>query len=127
MPRPITGKNDDGTEVTRSFTGTDHANNAYKLKIDVGTSSEYSESLQMTVIQGMYDKKDITKYQFVKYVPKNLVTTEMREDFEREEKQMQEQQAMQSQVDNIHNQLTPEEQQHLAENPQLLDETMASM
>jgi hypothetical protein len=131
MPRPITGKDAEGKEVTRPFVGTDHFETNFKLKIDVGTASEYSEPLQMTVTQGMYDKGDITKYQFIKYSPKNLVTTEMREDFEREEKKMLEQQQMQAeamkQADSIHSQLSPEEQQHLAENPQLLNEAMASV
>ena len=128
MPRPVSGKNEEGMAVTRQFTGTDHADTNYKLKIDVGTASEYSESLQMTVIQGMYDKGDITKYQFIKYAPKNLVTTEMREDFEREEKKMmeqQEQQAMMAQnADSVVGKLNPEEQDMLQQDPSILDEVM---
>jgi len=131
LPRPIYGKDENGLKVTRKFTGTDHANSNFKLKLDIGTASEYSESLQMSVIQGMYDKKDITKYQFVKYSPKNLVTTEMREDFEREEKQLEEQQQQQMQIqqnaENIHAQLTPEEQAMVQQDPTLVNKAMMSL
>jgi hypothetical protein len=70
----------------------------------------------------MYDKGDLDKYQYVKYLPKNAVSNELRQDFEKEEEMMQQQQQMQMGAENIISQLTPEEQMILQQNPQILNE-----
>jgi hypothetical protein len=131
MPRPIQGKNLEGEDITKKFTGSDSAKINFDLVIDVGPANEYSEALQLTVVQNMYDKKDITKYQFVKYSPKNIVPQELKQDFEKEEKLMQEQQAqaaqMQQHAGNIMGQLNPQEQAVLQQNPQMINQVVNSI
>jgi hypothetical protein len=129
LPRPIKGKDAQGKDITKIFEGAKYADMQFGLKIDVGPASEYNESLQMTVVQAMYDKKDLTKYQFVKYAPKNIVPQELSHDFEKEEEQILEQQKLQAEQQaqaqaqpnpqDILSQLSPEELQHLQENPAL--------
>ena len=46
----------------------------------------------------MYDKGDLTKYQYIKYVPNNIAPQKMKTDFEAEEQLANEQQAMQQQM-----------------------------
>jgi hypothetical protein len=131
LPRPITGTDKDGNEITKSFVGTNSANINFGLIVDVGPAGVFTEALQMSAIQNVYDKKDITKYQFVKYSPRNIFPQEMKQDFEKEEelmKQQQEQQAnMQQQVDTIMNSLSPEEKEAFKADPTLLDKALASM
>jgi hypothetical protein len=128
LPRPIKSKDDNGQEITKKFVGTDAAEMSFGLKIDVGPGSVFSESLQMTMLKDMYDKKDITKYQYVKYAPRNSVPQELKSDFKKEEEQIAEQQAlMQSQKQAIISRLTPEEQAELNANPQMLDQMMQNM
>jgi hypothetical protein len=122
LPRPITATDEDGNEYTKTFTGSDYANMGFGLTIDVGAGSIFDESLQVGVIEKMYDKGDLDKYQYVKYLPKNAVSNELRQDFEKEEEMMQQQQQIQSGAEDIMSQLTPEEQMILQQNPQILDE-----
>jgi hypothetical protein len=73
----------------------------------------------------MYDKKDITKYQYVKYAPRNSVPQELKSDFKKEEEQIAEQQALlQQKKKAIISQLTPEKQAELNQNPQMLDQLL---
>jgi hypothetical protein len=84
MPRPITTKDETGKEVTRTFTGSEYADMGFGLSIDVGPASVFNESLQVSIIDKMYDKGDLDKYGYVKYLPKNTVSSELRQDFEKE-------------------------------------------
>ena len=130
-PRPITSTNDEGKDVTKTFTGVDHADKNFKLNIDVGPASVFSESLQVSILDKLHDNKELDKYQYVKYMPSNVVPSELKHDFEKEKQKIDEQAAQQEQIteqaNNIHSQLTPEEQQHLAENPHLLDQAIANV
>jgi hypothetical protein len=125
LPRTIKSKDDNGEEVFKTFDGTQGRGIEFDLQVDVGPSSTYSESLQVTVLEQMKAEGDIDKYQKVKYMPKNVVPQGLREDFEKEKEQMkelEEQQAMQQQqTDEVMGQLSPQEKQILQADPSLLD------
>lgn len=126
-PVPIPSKDENGNDITKTFIGSQYAGMSFGLKIDVGPASVFSESLQVTVLDKMFDKGALDKYQYVKYLPKNVVSQELAHDFEKEYEQVKEQQAIQGQTDNVLSGLSPDELAHLKQNPQLLDEAMASM
>src|SRR4030042_3322864 len=97
----------------------------FGLSVDVGAGSIFDESLQVGVVEKMYDKGDIDKYKYVKYLPQNAVKSEMRQDFEKEEEQMQQQQQMQGQqaiIDQALAELSPEQLAQLEANPQMMEE-----
>ncbi len=125
LPRTITKKDTKGKIESKTITPSDYKDYKFDLSIDVGAGGEFSEAGQFTFIQGMYDKGDLNKYQYVRYAPSNLVPQEMSNDFEEEEQEIleaEEQQAEQGkQVDDIMGQLTPEEQQAVQQDPSLLD------
>lgn len=98
LPMPITATGDDGEQFTKMFTGTQYADMAFGLEIDVGPASVFSESLQVNIIEKMYDKGDIDKYAYIKYMPKNVVPQDLKQDFDREKQAMQEQMMMQEQA-----------------------------
>ena len=43
------------------------------IEVDVGPGGDFNESIQLTVIENMYNKGDLTKYEYVKYAPNNLM------------------------------------------------------
>jgi hypothetical protein len=90
LPRPVTTTDQDGNEYTKTFTGSEYANMGFGLSIDVGAGSIFDESLQVGIVEKLYDKEDIDKYQYIRYLPQNAVNSEMRQDFEKEEKQLAE-------------------------------------
>jgi hypothetical protein len=125
LPRPVTATDEDGNEYTKTFTGSEYANMGFGLSVDVGAGSIFDESLQVGVVEKMYDKGDIDKYKYVKYLPQNAVKSEMRQDFEKEEEQMQQQQEMQGQqqiIDQALAELSPEQLQQLEADPQMMEE-----
>lgn len=117
MPRPINAEDAEGNEITKLFDGSKYAQMGFGLKIDVGPASVFSESLQVSIMDKMYDKGDLDKYQYVKYLPTNIVPSALRQDFEKESAQAQEQ----PQGD-IVSQLNPEEQAYLHQHPEILQE-----
>jgi hypothetical protein len=128
LPRPIKGTDQQGNEITKAFTGSDSANVNFGLKIDVGPASVFSESIQVSVLEKMFDKGALDKYQYIKYLPKNVVSQELSHDFEKEQQEIQEQQAIQQQaIKQAKANLTPQEQQELAANPQIMQQVMQGM
>lgn len=131
LPRPIKGKDKDGKEITKKFIGSKSADINFGLNIDIGPKTLFSESLQMVGVDKMYDKGDLDKYQYSKYAPKNALPQELRHDFEKEAEQMKEQQVMmqkqQAMIDQALSQLTPEEQEELNNNPDLMNEFIATI
>lgn len=125
LPRTITSKDENGKLESKTITPSDYSEYGFELSIDVGAGGDFSEAGQFTFVQGMYDKGDINKYQYVKYAPQTLVPQEMKNDFEKEEQKMLEQQEIQKKqgvvVEDVMNQLTPEEQQAVQTDPSLLE------
>lgn len=126
LPRTIKSKDvDTGKDAYKTFDGTKGRGIEFDLIVDVGPSSVFSESLQVSILEKMKDSQDIDKYQFVKYMPKTTIPQGLREDFEKEKKDMEEQLDEQgkinSQADGLISQLSPEQQEHLKANPNLID------
>lgn len=60
---------DEGQIITREFNGGAYADVEFKMKIDVGAASIYSESLSMSTLDKMYDKGDITVDDYIALAP----------------------------------------------------------
>jgi hypothetical protein len=107
--RMVLLKDDNGEEYTDTFTGSDYADVDMDLKIDIGPSSSYSESLMMTSLDKLFDGQHITLEDYLQFAPKNVVPFK-----DRLLKKIQERQDMQQQMANdpqtLIAQLTPEEQ-----------------
>lgn len=73
LPRQVTVKNDDNEEFGLEFTGSDFADQRLNLKIDVGPSSTYSESLLIQSLSDALAGGHITYEQYLKYAPKTIV------------------------------------------------------
>lgn len=99
LPRLVTVDEVDGTQRAKEFVGTDYTNVEFKLKIDVGASSTYSESLGMATLDKMYDKGDITVDDYIELAPSNVMP--FKETLKKRramEQQMAQQQAMMAQM-----------------------------
>lgn len=70
--RNITIKNDNEEPVTTSFNGSQYKDTDMQLKIDIGPSSGYSETMVMNTLDKFYDKGDIDISMYLKYVPANV-------------------------------------------------------
>ena len=70
------------------------------------------------MVENMYNKGDLTKYEYVKYAPNNLVPQDMKLDFEEQEAEMEQMNQLKSQV---MGQLTPDEQLAVQQDPSLME------
>lgn len=119
IPRMVVLKDDDGEEYGEIFQGSQHADTPLNLKIDVGPSSTYSESLMLTSLQDALNSGHMTYEQFLRYAPKNVVPFRDRLLKEMDEKKgiigMIEQfvQSMQPQEQEMFAQMQPEQQMAL--------------
>jgi len=73
LPRMIGTEKEDGTRGSTEFTGTKYKDIPLKLKIDVGISSSYSESLAVATLDKFLDKGYITPLQYAELAPKNVM------------------------------------------------------
>lgn len=73
LPRQVTMKNDDNEEFGAEFTGADFADQRLNLKIDVGPSSTYSESLMVQSLSDALAGGHITYEEYLQYAPKPIV------------------------------------------------------
>jgi hypothetical protein len=73
IARQVTLKDDENEEYPEYFKGTDHQGTELNLKIDVGPSSTYSESLMLSSLDKFLERGDITFEQYLKFAPKNVV------------------------------------------------------
>ncbi|MFK7696401.1 phage portal protein [Paenibacillus sp. HJGM_3] len=73
VTRRIMVKDDDGNTQPANFNGSLYKDIDMNLKIDVGPSSKYSESLMMASLDKMLEAQFITFDQYLKYAPKNVV------------------------------------------------------
>ncbi|MBS4173476.1 hypothetical protein [Bacillus sp. FJAT-49736] len=93
--RLITLKNDNEEPYSAVFNGSQHAETDMTLKIDIGPSSSYSESLMMNSLDKLHDKGEIDTVMYLKYVPNSVAPFKDR--LIKELQQRQEQQAMMQQ------------------------------
>lgn len=73
LPRQINLKDDDGEEYSTVFDGSQYQDVPMQLKIDVGPSSTYSESLMLSSLDKALDRGDIDYVQYLKYAPHAVV------------------------------------------------------
>lgn len=104
--RIITVKDDNGEEYSDVFNGSEFADLDMRLKIDVGPSSSYSESLMMTSLDKLFDAGHLNLEQYLKYAPKNVIPFK-----DRLLKEIQEMQEQGGGIEELLAQLPPEEQQ----------------
>jgi len=98
--RVINIKDPDGNETPTMFRGSDFKDISLKLKISIGASTEYSESLTMASLDKFLDKQLITFKQYLESAPESVIPFK-----EKLLKELEQQQADQGNVE-----LTPEEQ-----------------
>jgi hypothetical protein len=131
--RMVTVEDDNGNPMPMSFNGSQYADVPMKLKIDIGASSSYSESLMMSSLDKFLDKQYITFPDYLEFVPQNVVPFKDRLkkiiEQRQQEQMMLQQQQMQAQSQGTMNDvmalLTPEEQAIVQANPQLLQQVMS--
>lgn len=73
LERVITKDEINGGQSVVNFLGTAYSDVEMKLKIDVGASSTYSESLGMATLDKMYDKGDLSVDDYVELAPDNVM------------------------------------------------------
>jgi hypothetical protein len=71
--RMIKIQNDEGEEYNQEFQGTDYADVDMRVKIDIGPSSSYSETLMMSSLDKFLDMQLIDFPTYLELVPKNVV------------------------------------------------------
>jgi hypothetical protein len=98
--RLITVKDDDGEPQSAVFNGEKYKDIEMRMKVDIGPSSSYSETLMMTSLDKLFDGQFITLEQYLKYVPQNVIPFKDRllKDIQiQQEQQMMQEQAMMEQ------------------------------
>lgn len=130
--RNVTLKDDNGDEYTDTFNGEQYTNVDMNLKIDIGPSSSYSESLMMTSLDKLFDTQHIDIKQYLQYAPKNVIPFKDRllKDIQEKEEQamMMQQQQQEEAFQQALMQLSPEEQQaYLSASPEMQQQIKTQM
>ena len=92
LPRNMTLTDPTGQEETRVFQGSAFRDVEFKLRVDVGAGSSFSESLTQSILENLYDRQQITTEQYVELLPAGALSCKERL------KQMLEQNAQQLQM-----------------------------
>lgn len=71
--RRINIKDDEGKEESVLFNGEEYAKYPMNLKIDIGSSSSYSEELMLASLDKLYDRDAITLEDYLEFAPKTVV------------------------------------------------------
>ena len=116
--RMMVTEDEEGNPVQDTVNASDYSDIDFQLKIDIGASSVYSETLMMTSLDKLFDTGHITLKQYLQYVPKNVIPFKdrlMQDVLEQEQMMQQQQQQMQAaEIEQLKmeflNQMTPEEQ-----------------
>ncbi|MGW8439968.1 portal protein [Paenibacillus sp. S33] len=104
LPRQVLLKDDEGDDYATMFNGSQYHNVGFTLKIDVGPSSTYSESLVVSGLENALGAGHITYEQYLKYMPKNTVPYR-----DRLMKEMDEKKGIIGMMEQIVEQMSPEE------------------
>ena len=112
IPRQIQLKDDDGEEFATLFNGADYKDVQMNLKIDVGPSSTYSESLMMAGLDSALERGDITYEQYLKYIPKTVAPYK-----DRLMKEIDQKKGIVGTIEQIIAQMQPQEQEQFASLP----------
>lgn len=73
LARNMTVEDEDGNEQTRPFLGTQYADVEFKLRVDVGAGSAYSEALTQSILDKLHDMQQISTAQYVELLPQNVL------------------------------------------------------
>lgn len=126
--RMVSLKDDDGEEYTDVFNGAQFQGVDMNLKIDIGPSSSYSESLMMTSLDKLFDTGNIMLEDYLQFAPKNVIPFKdrlLKKIQERQEQAMMEQEQM---FEQLLAQLPPEEQEaFLMAPPEVQEQIKAQM
>lgn len=106
LPRQINLKDDDGEEYPATFDGSQYQDVPMQLKIDVGPSSTYSESLMLSSLDKALDRGDIDYVQYLKYAPHAVVPFR-----DRLMKELEEKKGIVGQMEQLIASMQPEEKQ----------------
>lgn len=106
LPRQINLKDDDGEEYSAVFDGSQYQDVPMQLKIDVGPSSTYSESLMLSSLDKALDRGDIDYVQYLKYAPHAVVPFR-----DRLMKELEEKKGIVGQMEQLIASMQPEEKQ----------------
>jgi hypothetical protein len=135
--RNVTVEDDNGNKIPMSFNGSQYAEIPMRLKLDIGASSSFSESLMMQSLDKFLDNQYITFLDYLEYVPQNVVPFKDRLKKVIEQRQA-EQQAMQAQQQQMQaqqpqqpldpqailSQLTPDELEVVKQKPEILQQVL---
>lgn len=126
IPRMIRAKDENGKEISKEFNGTKGQGIEFDLIVDVGPSSVFSESLQVSVLDTYADRQWIDKYQHAEHMPKNTLPQGLREQFSKEREQALEQQKQtpvteEVNMDAVMSGLSEEERAAVEADPSLLE------
>jgi len=114
-------KDDDNKEQTGIFRGTDAADVDFKLKIDIGPSTDYTETYVIQSLDKFHDSGKMDLDTYLKFVPKNFVPYKEQWMKQREEeRRMLEQQ----EKEDILSQLNPAELQAFQAAPPEMQEVI---
>ncbi|MBS4200284.1 hypothetical protein KHA93_11645 [Bacillus sp. FJAT-49732] len=126
--RMIALEDEDGEEYSQEFNGSDYKDIDMRLKIDIGPSSSYSESLMMTSLDKLFDMGHIDLEQYLLFAPKNVIPFKDRLLKSIQEKQEEAEQQQDDMFDQMIQQLSPEEQQaFMSAPPEVQEQIKAQM
>lgn len=126
--RKVSLKDDDGETYTDTFNGTQYKEVDMNLKIDIGPSSSYSESLMMTSLDKLFDGQHITLEDYLLFSPKNVIPFKDRLLKRIQERQEQAKIQQDDMFEQMLQQLPPEEQQaFLSAPPEVQEQIKAQL
>jgi hypothetical protein len=120
--RNVVVKDAQNNVISMSFNGSDYESVDFDLKIDVGPSSQFSESLAMASLDKFYDNKEIDINMYIELAPDNVIPFKQKLKNLLKEKSEREQQQMFQKIIKVMASLTPEEQAAVQQNPELLNQ-----
>lgn len=124
QPRVISGVDSKTNGPTaRVFTGSDYADVDFGLEIDVGTASEYSDTLTMSLMDAMFAKGNISLAQYAKYYPSRVFPQGLRQEIENNAQQ----QAQQGKLTGALQEMAPEQLAQLKNDPEMLAKLAQTM
>lgn len=124
MERSVVIKNAENQDIPMRFTGSDYEDVNFELKVDVGPSSQFSESLAMATLDKLYDRGAIDTDTYIELAPDNVIPFKQRLKKILAEKQAKMLQPPTGGIDmnKVMAQLTPEEQAFIQSNPSILNQ-----
>lgn len=125
MERNVVIKDAENNSIPMRFTGSDYADMNFDLKIDVGPSSQFSESLAMATLDKLYDRQAIDTDIYIELAPDNVIPFKQRlKKILAEKRAAMLPPAGGIDVNKIVAQLTPEERAAVQANPALLNQVI---